>query len=104
MTYVFVLDLVDHLGIGFYSAYLVAEKIILTSKHNDHDQYTLESQPSASFIVTKDINAQQLSRGTKITLFLKDNQVHKLIHSHILCYFFCSLIVVNSWSTCKRPP
>ncbi|KAG2394508.1 Heat shock protein [Vigna angularis] len=67
-------DLAYNLGVGFYSAYLVAYKVIVTSKHNDHDQYIWESQPDASFIVTKDINAQQPSRGTNITLFLYDNQ------------------------------
>ncbi|QCD79502.1 molecular chaperone HtpG [Vigna unguiculata] len=71
-------DLAYNLGLGFYSAYLVADKVIVTSKHNDHDQYIWESQPSASFIVTKDINAQQPSRGTNITLFLKDNQLEYL--------------------------
>jgi len=78
---VFVLDLVDKLGVGFYSTYLVAHKVILTSKHNDHDQYIWNSQPSSSFFLTKEINDQQLPRGTKITLFLKDDQVHKLSHS-----------------------
>ncbi|XP_068501226.1 uncharacterized protein [Phaseolus vulgaris] len=96
------MDLVDHLGIGFYSAYLVAEKIILTSKHNDHDQYTLESQPSASFIVTKDINVQQLRRGTKITLFLKDNQLEYLQETTIknLISKHCKLIThpIYLWS------
>ncbi|KAK8470104.1 hypothetical protein PHAVU_004G064200 [Phaseolus vulgaris] len=96
------LDLVDNLGIGFYSAYLVAEKVILTSKHNDHDQYTLESQPSASFVITKDINAQQLPRGTKITLFLKDNQLEYLQETTIknLISKHCQLIThpIYLWS------
>jgi len=78
---VFVLDLVDNLGVGFYSTYLVAHKVILTSKHNDHDQYIWESQPSYSCFLTTDINDQRLPRGTKITLFLKDDQVQKLSHS-----------------------
>ena len=102
ILYVFILDLAYNLGLGFYSAYLVADKVIVTSKHNDHDQYIWESQPSASFIVTKDINAQQPSRGTNITLFLKDNQVHKLTQSHFFIISFCLLILFNSWSTWKR--
>ncbi|XP_068501229.1 uncharacterized protein [Phaseolus vulgaris] len=96
------MDLVDHLGIGFYSTYLVAKKVFLTSKHNDHDQYTLESQPSASFIVTKDINAQKLLRGTKITLFLKDNQLEYLQETTIknLISKHCQLIThpIYLWS------
>jgi len=95
MTCVFALDLINNLDVGFYSAYLVAHKVTVTSKHNDHDQYMLDSAPSASFIVTKDINGQQISRGTTITLFLNDDQVHKLSDSHISCYFFYSLSVLK---------
>jgi len=91
---VFALDLINNLDVGFYSAYLVAHKVTVTSKHNDHDQYMLDSTLSASFIVTKDINCQQIRRGTTITLFLNDDQVHKLSHSHISCCFFYLLSVV----------
>jgi len=73
MTCVFALDLINNLDVGFYYAYLVAHKVTVTSKHNDHDQYMLDSTPSASFIVTKDINGQQIPRGTTITLFLNDD-------------------------------
>ncbi|WVY93167.1 hypothetical protein V8G54_032255 [Vigna mungo] len=68
-------DLAYNFGVGFCSSYLVAHKVIVTSKHNDHDQYIWESQLGGSFIINKDINAQQPSRGTNITLFLKDNQL-----------------------------
>ncbi|QCD92830.1 molecular chaperone HtpG [Vigna unguiculata] len=71
-------DLVDNLGVGFYSTYLVAHKVILTSKHNDDDQYIWDSQPGSSFFLTKDIDDQRLPRGTKITLFLKDDQLEYL--------------------------
>ncbi|WVZ02218.1 hypothetical protein V8G54_023024 [Vigna mungo] len=76
-------DLAYNFGVGFYSAFLVAHKVIVTSKRNDHDQYIWESQPGAFFIVTKDINAQQPSRGTNITLFLNDNQLDYLEESTI---------------------
>ena len=79
----FILDLAYNLGVGFYYAYFIADKIMVTTKHNDHDEYIWESQKDASFMVTKDINAQQSSRGTNITLFLKDNQVHKFTYSQI---------------------
>jgi len=90
---VFVLDLAYNLGVGFYSAYLVAHKVVVTTKHNDHDdQYIWESQSGASFNITKDINAQQPSRGTNITLYLKDNQVHKLTHSLHIIFFVITFI------------
>ncbi|WVY99563.1 hypothetical protein V8G54_025633, partial [Vigna mungo] len=50
-------DLIDNLGIGLYSSFLVAQKVIITSKYNDLGQYISESQPDVSFNVTKDINA-----------------------------------------------
>ncbi|RDY03129.1 Heat shock protein 83, partial [Mucuna pruriens] len=83
------MHLVNNLGtegganIGFHSAYLVVDKVIVTTKHNDLDQYIWESQTNASFIVTKDLNGPQLSKGTKITLFLKDDQLKYLEETKI---------------------
>ena len=84
---VFVLDLVNNLDVGFYSAYLVSQKVIVTSKYNDLDQYIWESQIDGSLIVTSDITAQKISRGTKITLFLKDDQVSILTHPQFFLLF-----------------
>ncbi|KYN22308.1 PREDICTED: endoplasmin [Trachymyrmex cornetzi] len=64
-------DMIGQFGVGFYSAYLVANVVVVTSKHNDDKQYIWESD-SSNFSIVEDPRGDTLKRGTTVSLHLKE--------------------------------
>jgi len=69
------MSLIGQFGVGFYSAFLVANKVVVTSKSNDDEQHIWTSTADSKFFLTKDPRGDTLGRGTRVTLHLKDDAV-----------------------------
>src|SRR3569623_411609 len=82
-------DLIGQFGVGFYSAFLVDDRVVVTTKHNDDKQYIWESAPNSYFVI-EDPRGPTLKRGSQITLHLKEeaheflepDTLKKLVHKY----------------------
>ncbi len=66
--------LIGQFGVGFYSAFMVASKIVVqTKKVNNNQAYAWVSDGKGKFEISECVKEEQ---GTEITLFLKDEDSH----------------------------
>merc|ERR1712141_863330 len=81
------MGLIGQFGVGFYSVYLVSDKVTVVSKHNDDDQHVWESTANSVFTVAKDPRGNTLGKhGTEITLHLKEDAEEFLNENEIEKY------------------
>jgi heat shock protein beta len=64
--------LIGQFGVGFYSAFLVADRVVVTTKNNEDDKQYIWESDSQQFTIAEDPRGNTLKRGTQVSLYLKE--------------------------------
>lgn len=84
-------NFIGQFGVGFYSVFLVAERVRVATKHDDSDkQLVWESTGDGTFFLYEDERGNTLGRGTELTLelkqdadeFLEIEKIKEMIHRY----------------------
>ncbi|CDR94273.1 heat shock protein 90, putative [Babesia bigemina] len=72
-------NLIGQFGVGFYSVFLVADSVVVQSKHWNDKQYVWKSSADTKYELYEDPKGNTLGEhGTQITLFLKEDATEYL--------------------------
>merc|ERR1712176_460219 len=67
------ISMIGQFDVGFYSSYLVADKVVVRTKHNDDEQFVWTSSAGGTFEIHKDTSGEDLKRGTEIILHMRED-------------------------------